>query len=73
MSDPCREGFTCCNGVPMLHVELSEVSEDVCAYLCGQCGVTRHALPWGDARRAKVDALLPLVWQAHLDSRGDVA
>lgn len=67
-----NDGFHCCN-TAMLHVKLSEVSEDVCAYLCGQCGVTRHALPWADPRRAQVEALLPLVWQAHLDSRGDVA
>lgn len=75
MSDPSREGFHCC-GAPMMGIKLEGPTRGVgvSAWLCLVCGIWRHALPYGDARRAAVKDSLDLIVEAQaLGSRGDAA
>ena len=71
MSDPARDGYQC-HG-PMIFVELPGVYDGTAAYLCEECGVWRHRFSPGDPRRAKVEAQMPAIVDAHLvGSRGSV-
>ena len=52
MSDPARDGFTCC-GVLMEPVELPAIDGEA-AVLCQTCCKWRHLLPRLDSRRPLV-------------------
>ena len=72
MSDPARDGFTCC-GSDMRVIELCDIYDGACAFICPTCHVWRHRFAPGDARRTKVDAAMPAIVEALLvGSRGDV-
>jgi hypothetical protein len=71
MSNP--DGYHCC-GQPMHVIELSDIYDGACAFICPMCGIWRHRFSPGDDRRRKVEAAMPAMVDALLvGSRGDVA
>lgn len=67
MSDPAREGFTCCGPMRAIYVHaalVADASTPPCAYLCERCGCWRHAYPAGDPRRAAVEQRMAVILAA---------
>lgn len=72
MSDPDRSGPFVCHG-DMTRINLLRFGDNTSAFLCLECGCWRHGFPPGDPRRAKVEAQMPAIIEAHLvGSRGSV-